>query len=191
MKIFVFVLALILGIAGAGGLLASLSLAPTEMGILYATIGTIAVAAGCIVAAIGALIVRIDALAPPATASPAPPEPIVAEPVAPVVAPEPAPPAARPAPEVAPTETAQAEAAPEEEDEPVNENRAGHLPSLHEVEETLAHPEPPPKLVGRYSAGGAHYMIFADGTIEAETDEGQFKFSSMSEFKAYIAQRRG
>jgi len=61
---------------------------------------------------------------------------------------------------------------------------------MHDVEDTLGHPEPPPRLVGRYSAGGAHYKIFSDGTIEAETDEGQFKFASMADFKAYIAERR-
>ncbi len=30
-------------------------------------------------------------------------------------------------------------------------------------------------------------MIFSDGSIEAETEDGAFKFASMSEFKAYLA----
>ena len=49
---------------------------------------------------------------------------------------------------------------------------------------------PPPTLVGRYSAGGANYSIFSDGSIEAETDQGAFKFGSMTEFKAFIAAKR-
>ena len=33
-------------------------------------------------------------------------------------------------------------------------------------------------------------MIFSDGTIEAETEEGAFKFASMGDFKAYLAGKR-
>ena len=32
-------------------------------------------------------------------------------------------------------------------------------------------------------------MIFADGSIEAETAEGAFKFASMGDFKRYLAER--
>jgi hypothetical protein len=32
-------------------------------------------------------------------------------------------------------------------------------------------------------------MIFADGSIEAETMEGTFKFASMGDFKRYISER--
>ena len=42
-----------------------------------------------------------------------------------------------------------------------------------------------------YTAGGAKYMIFSDGAIEAETDDGAFRFASMAEFKSYIAGRKG
>jgi hypothetical protein len=75
------------------------------------------------------------------------------------------------------------------DESPINQNRRGHLPSL-EPHETERSPAPPPTLVGRYSAGGANYSIFSDGSIEAETDEGEFKFKSMNEFKAYIANKR-
>ena len=30
-------------------------------------------------------------------------------------------------------------------------------------------------------------MIFADGSIEAETQEGTFKFASMGDFKQYLS----
>ncbi len=33
-------------------------------------------------------------------------------------------------------------------------------------------------------------MIFSDGSIEAETTDGTFKFTSMGEFKRFIADRR-
>ena len=75
------------------------------------------------------------------------------------------------------------------EEEPVNENRSGHLPTLGEIERAIETPEPPPTLIGRYSSGGANYMIFSDGTIEAETDQGAFKFASMGDFKQFLMER--
>ena len=77
-----------------------------------------------------------------------------------------------------------------EAEEPINENRSGRLPSLAGIEHALEEPENAPALVGRYSAGGASYRIFSDGSIEAETDQGAFKFASMSEFKAHLADKR-
>jgi hypothetical protein len=195
MVVLVFVLGLILAVAGGGALFVSVDLLPTEIGILYAACGTIALSAGVIVLSIGALIRRVDQLAEGFAARPnepafapgavAPdvasdlhedPEEFRAEPALsaehalPVEAPEPAP-----------------ATAPLDEEEPLNENRAGHLPTLTEVEHAIAEPEAPPTLVGRYSAGGANYMIFSDGTIEAETEQGAFKFASMGDFKAYLA----
>ena len=241
MAVFVFVLALLLAIAGGGGLAAGYSLLPIEAGITYATCGAIALSTAALVAALGALIVRIDAnaakilaaqpgaslatpipkppflppklgpqppdwTAPEATAATAPPpEPAPAPPIpqpAALRAPPPPPEQAPPAPEAArepppprppdltPFEEPAAPVAGGAEEEPVNENRAGRLPSFREVEESLAHPEAPPKIVGRYSAGGAQYRIYSDGSIEAETDEGQFKFASMTEFKAFVAGRK-
>ena len=32
-------------------------------------------------------------------------------------------------------------------------------------------------------------MIFSDGSIEAETDEGAFKFASMGDFKQFLLDR--
>ena len=74
-------------------------------------------------------------------------------------------------------------------EDPVNENRAGRLPTLSEIERAIETPERPPTLIGRYASGGANYMIFSDGSIEAETDEGAFKFPSMGEFKKFLLDR--
>lgn len=243
MVVFVFVLALLLAIAGGEGLVLGYSLMPVEAGIAYAICGAIAVSTAALVAAVGALILRIDAsaakilaarpFAPLATPiakpayfppklAPQPPDWTLPEAAA-ATAPEPAPappipePATRPPPptpaplehaspaleaareppppprppDLTPFEEPTAPVAGDAEEEPVNENRAGRLPTFHEVEESLAHPEAPPKIVGRYSAGGAQYRIYSDGSIEAETDEGQFKFASMTEFKAFVAGRKG
>jgi hypothetical protein len=127
----------------------------------------------------------------PAPAPPPPekaPAPEKAPPIPEAVALEPAP--SPPQPHLPPPEEPAASVAEEAGDEPVNENRAGRFPTFREAEEILARPEPSPKIVGRYSAGGAQYRIYSDGSIEAETDEGQFKFASMSEFKAFVAGRK-
>jgi len=202
MVVLVFVLGLILAIAGGAGLFASVDLLPTEAGILYAACGTIALCSGIIVLAIGALIRRVDQLAESFAARAV--EPAFAFGAA---APDIAPQlheesevhpefSAEPSLSVEHETTVEADApepepapatAPIEEEEPLNENRAGHLPTLTEVEQAIAEPEAPPTLVGRYSSGGANYMIFSDGTIEAETEQGAFKFASMGDFKAYLA----
>ena len=180
MAIVALLLGLVLFAAGGGALMASVDLLPTELGMLYAGSGAVAVSAAFIVFSIAALIRRLDMLDLPTREPPPPPreEPLI---------------------EVAPAEDVLTEAAPHSSEasaanaaaaeEPVNENRSGRLPTLQEVEDAIAHPEAPPSLVGRYSAGGANYMIFSDGTIEAETEQGAYRFASLGEFKAFIAGR--
>ncbi len=174
MTIFAFLIGAILAACGLGSLALSLNLVPTEMGMLYAVSGVILVGCGGIALAIAALIARISSLSRPRPApkpAVAPPEPVPVAEAAPA-----------PAPQAAP------DSEPEEE---INFNRAGHLPSLHAVEMALAEPEASAKIVGRYTAGGAKYVIFADGSIEAETEDGAFRFASMGEFKSFVAGRRG
>ena len=48
---------------------------------------------------------------------------------------------------------------------------------------------PAPTEVGRYNAGGATYVMFSDGSIEAETETGAYRFASMAELRDYIEQR--
>ena len=168
MAILAFLLGAILVGCGFAALAMSVNLVPTEMGMLYAVSGVIFLSASAVVLAIGGLIVRVDrAAAPPRKprAEPAPPE------TAPTAAPaEPTPPA--PA-----------------EDE-INFNRRVHPPILREIEAAMAEAEGQPQIVGRYAAGGVKYLIFSDGAIEAETDEGAFRFASLGEFKSFIANRR-
>jgi hypothetical protein len=193
MAIFTFVLGVVLAAAGVGGLVASFDLLPTELGLLYAFSGVLAICVGAVTLAIGALIHRLGALgamierAQPRESWQIPGAPPITEGVA-SPAFEPAAPAYGEAP---PVEAVAHEALPEEEEEAVNANRAGHLPTMSGIEHALAEPEATPTLVGRYSSGGANYMIFSDGSIEAETESGAFKFASMSEFKAYLAGQRG
>ncbi len=211
MTIFTFALGILFVAAGLGGLGASINLLPTELGLLYAGCGALAICAGGVMAAIAALIHRLGALkaaieraqpreawqmpgAPPLVdAGPREPDlsPAVEEGGAPpVFAPEPRTFEGRDFENAAPPVEVEPEPELAQEEDAVNANRAGHLPTMSEIEHAIAEPEPAPTLVGRYSSGGSNYMIFSDGSIEAETESGAFKFASMSEFKAYLAGKR-
>jgi hypothetical protein len=186
MAILVFILSLILLVAGAASGYASIDLLPTSDGVLYALGAAVAVSAAVIAFAVGALIRRVDALAEAvkrgaepavdniggATATTA----VAESPAAPLAAEEESTPLVEEPVEL-------------EAEAPINVNRAGHLPSLTEIESALETPEAPPSLVGRYSSGGANYLIFDDGSIEAEMSDGTFKFASMGEFKRYLVER--
>jgi hypothetical protein len=177
MAIFGFCIGVALVLAGFVSLASSVNLVPTEMGMLYAVCGVILIGCGGVSLAVAAMIARIDRIvAPKPPATPEPQEGFAA-PVDPPVDSAAAP---APAPAVVPAE-----------EDDINLNRSGHLPSLRAVEEAIIEPEAPPQIVGRYAAGGANYVIFSDGTIEAETEDGGYRFASMDEFKAYLAGRKG
>jgi hypothetical protein len=193
-------LGLILTSAGGVAVFYSVDLLPTELGVVYATCGAIGLSGGFITIAIGLLIRRVDALrripsrndARPAE-RPEPIMPPLAAGVAPVAVPEPSVHAAGTevsgfSPATAPEPSAMLDNCDVSE-APINENRKGHLPTHDAPEPTAVEPSPP-KLVGRYGAGGANYSIFSDGSIEAETEQGAFKFASMGDFKAFIATKR-
>jgi hypothetical protein len=44
-----------------------------------------------------------------------------------------------------------------------------------------------PTVVGTYDSGGNHYVMFSDGSIEADTPNGVFRFASLDELKDFIA----
>jgi len=167
---------LLLGLASLGaaaaGFAASIDLLTTEIGMLYATCTVSAFFAGLIFLALAGVTHRIDALRKTILrqnsrelARGAAPDPDLAPPVA-VESQWEAAPATSPVIAAAPDEgRAEAEAPPENAE--------------------------PPTLVGRYSAGGASYNIFSDGSIEAQTNQGDFRFASMGEFKAFLAAQRG
>ena len=52
-----------------------------------------------------------------------------------------------------------------------------------------APPKPEPAVVGRYSSGDTNYLMFADGSIEAQTPEGVMRFSSLTELKRFVEKR--
>ena len=194
MAFLVFALGLVLFVAGLDGIYLSLDLLPTSVGILYALGGAISVSMAILAFAVGVLIRRIDALTELVRQRPGVIEASRADPwfAAPTAK---AGPSAeqRGAPEVDRAQEPQAEEGgkPEANKVTIEEDRA-ETPRAHgEIEHAIATPEAPPSLVGRYSSGGANYMIFADGSIEAETQEGAFKFASMGDFKRYLADRKG
>jgi hypothetical protein len=211
MTIVTFVLGLVLIAAGAGGLVASYDLLPTELGLLYACCGAILVSGGVVTVAIGVAVLRLEALTQmvhfAAAVEDLPDEDEVEdevaaarqtedhtahEPEAPPVELEP-PLQEGEAPAVEPpsldAHAAAGEAVEETPTEaPVEAGTAVGAPGVADLEQAVA--AAPATLVGHYSAGGANYKIFSDGSIEAETDGGAFRFASMADFKAYLARAR-
>jgi hypothetical protein len=196
MAFLVFALCFVLFVAGLDGFYLSLDLLPTSVGILYALGGAIGVSMAILAFALGVLIRRIDALTElvrqrPGVIGASRADPLFAAP----------PGEAGPSAEESDTpkgdkaQEPQAEGGGESEaeadEERVDENRAEHPLAPGEVGPAIERPEATPDLVGRYSSGGANYMIFADGSIEAETQEGAFKFASIGDFKQYLADRKG
>jgi hypothetical protein len=59
-------------------------------------------------------------------------------------------------------------------------------PNSPEPQPATAAPQAP-TVVGTYTSGGNRYVMFSDGSIEAETPNGQFRFDSLDELKAFIA----
>jgi hypothetical protein len=186
MAILTFVLSLILLIAAVASGYQSVDLLPTSLGVLYALAAAVAGCAALVTFAIAVLIRRIDTLTKLVRQSAAPASMEMARPVL--------------AEDVVLTPSAAEagvsgrgdEAVAAEDESPININRTGHLPSLEAAVETLE-PEPrgSPTLVGSYSSAGANYKIFTDGSIEAETGEGTFKFASMSDFKRHLLETKG
>lgn len=57
------------------------------------------------------------------------------------------------------------------------------------AEEPAAPSKPEPAVVGRYSSGDTNYLMFADGSIEAQTPEGVMRFASLTELKRFVEKR--
>ena len=45
-------------------------------------------------------------------------------------------------------------------------------------------------IVGAYQVGEAHFTIYADGSIQARTPDGDYSFTSMDELKIYLASEK-
>ena len=48
---------------------------------------------------------------------------------------------------------------------------------------------PESAIVGRYSSGDTNYLMFADGSIEAQTPDGVMRFASLTELKRFVEKR--
>lgn len=66
-----------------------------------------------------------------------------------------------------PVETPATGSTPTEEEAPLDHNDAVHV-------------------VGTYASGGNTYVMFSNGSIEAETPKGRFNFSSLDELKVFV-----
>jgi hypothetical protein len=100
------------------------------------------------------------------------------------------------APEPAPAPDVESEQpAPESDREP--EPQQEPAPQPEPTPELAPEPEPardaapageaPDKeVIGHYDAQGAHYIMYADGSIDAETVHGVYRFASMEELKQFI-----
>jgi hypothetical protein len=187
MAIVIFILSFVLLVGGAASGYQSLDLLPDGLGVLYALAGAVGVAAAVVTFAIGVAIRRIDALTKLVKQSAAP----ALLDATPAIDPPPAEEAvAQPVAVEAETPESIDEPLQADNESPININRAGHLPSLDAIETVLETPEAPPSMIGSYSSAGANYKIFADGSIEAETSEGTFKFASMSDFKRHLVEAK-
>ena len=54
-------------------------------------------------------------------------------------------------------------------------------------DETASDGSLPAVVVGTYKSGDNKYVMFSDGSIEAQTPSGVFHFSSLDELKEFIA----
>jgi hypothetical protein len=85
-------------------------------------------------------------------------------------------------PHYQPEPTPHQEPEPELHREPMPEPVAAEAaPAPSEVE-----PAAKPDVIGHYEAHGAHYVMYADGSIDAQTAHGTYHFGSMEELKRFI-----
>ncbi len=77
---------------------------------------------------------------------------------------------------------------PAEEAPPVEEAQAAEAPAPSTAPQPT--PSAPPagerEIIGHYEAHGAHYTMYADGSIDAETIHGVYHFASMEELRQFI-----
>ncbi len=160
----VFGLSVVMIVTGTASLLSGIALLGNESGQARLIAGAAVVAAGCIVFAIGCLTVavaRLGRVGPGAQEA----EPVAEAEIERVEErAEPEPVAAAPEPE---PEPAVVEAAPAANDAPER------IP------------------VATYSAGGIGYFMYEDGTIEADTELGRYRFSNMDDLRRFTETGQG
>jgi hypothetical protein len=62
--------------------------------------------------------------------------------------------------------------------------------SFHPALDLSQPPVPEPSVIGRYEAEGTAYLMFSDGSIEAQSEAGVFHFASMAELKTFIESKQ-
>ena len=94
----------------------------------------------------------------------------------------------------------QAAPAPEPDVMPPSLPLVEALPTVTSTSELTAPERPPdpapvldvvpaePTVVGSYSAGENAYLMYSDGSIQADTPEGRFRFDSLDDLKSYVAE---
>ena len=70
---------------------------------------------------------------------------------------------------------------------PLREREAARPEESAEPAETAPGTDRSAHVIGTYTSGDNRYVMFSDGSIEAETPEGVFRFDSLDELKEFIA----
>lgn len=78
------------------------------------------------------------------------------------------------------------EPAPEPARESVREPAYAAAEAAPPAAPEAAEPAPSSAIIGRYEADETSYIMYADGSIEAQTHSGVYRFASMAELKAFI-----
>ena len=79
-----------------------------------------------------------------------------------------------------------AEAGTDQQAPQTHEPAPVEVEAAQETAESAPAPTAEPGVIGRYSSGGSDYTLYSDGSIDAQTDQGLFRFESMAELRAYI-----
>jgi hypothetical protein len=181
MTVFLSLLGITMMVAGLAAALSGTLVINIERGWTMVIAGSVVASAGALLIGVAAAVRglkrverelnRIRGEASPAP-HPAPP-PVAAPAPAPASGPQPAP--HRPAP------PAQVAAPDSSAPPPAARPNAGESP-----QPPVATAQNPDAIVGSYRAGGCSYVMYADGSIRAETPSGEHRFGSMDEFKAFM-----
>lgn len=84
-----------------------------------------------------------------------------------------------------PAVEAVADREPEPDHEPAGATDLGR--EEESEDEAASDASHPPVVVGTYNSGDNRYVMFSDGSIEAQTPSGVFRFKSLDELKEFIA----
>ena len=74
------------------------------------------------------------------------------------------------------------------EQKPHDEQASKSVQSVKD-EELTDQAEPTRTIIRRYDSQGIAYQLFSDGSIEAQTEKGQFKFAGLTELRGFIERR--